>query len=84
MTHLVAVVKPTRLEKKRGAEVIFVREDRLGYTYRILACKCYESWEQWGAVSTDVLSDNVSTVEAWRHGRLGEISADPSLTSPNA
>lgn len=74
MTKLITIRKPTRSEKKRGAEIVFVREDRLGYKYTILACKCYESWEQWGQVAREVLSDNVPTVESWRNGQLAEVS----------
>lgn len=64
-TKLIAIRQPTPAEKKRGAEIVFERKD--GRTvHTILACKCYESWEQWGA-TRDVLSDNVGAVERWRH-----------------
>lgn len=44
---------------------MFVREDEKGRRITIYACRCHESWEQWGA-HTDALSDNVPAVEAWR------------------
>lgn len=68
MTELQEVRKPNRDEKKRGAEIVFVRTDGKR-KYTILACECYESWEQWGA-PTEVLWDNVDTVENWRQGRI--------------
>ena len=65
MSKLIAIRKPNRAEKKRGAEVVFVRKDGQR-EYTILAATCYESWEQWGA-PTEILGDNVDTVERWRH-----------------
>ena len=66
-TKLVSVREPNRAERKRGAEIVFVRRDGR-YKFVILAAKCYESWEQWGA-PREVLGDNVPTVERWRqHG----------------
>ena len=62
--------KPDASERKRGAEIVFVRRDDADREHIILACRCYESWEQWGA-SRDILSDNVRAVEAWRHGARG-------------
>lgn len=65
-TKLTAVRLPNRDEKKRGAEIIFERTDKTtGIKYTILACRCYESWEQWGT-TRDVLSDNCDAVERWR------------------
>ena len=63
-TRLLSVDVPNRSEKKRGAEVVFTRADGQ-CRYTILACKCYESWEQWGA-PMEVLGDNVDAVEHWR------------------
>ena len=68
-TRLVCTRKPSVAESKRGAEVVFERKDSSGREHVILACKCYESWEQWGAVR-EVLSDNVGAVERWRLGGL--------------
>ena len=58
--------KPTQSEAKRGAEIVFIREDEQGNEIYILASKCYESWEQWGS-TVEVLSDNVFQVEKWRN-----------------
>ena len=63
-TQLSAIRKPTAAERKRGAAVVFERSNAHS-VYTILACKCYEGWEQWGA-SPDVLGDNVPAVERWR------------------
>jgi hypothetical protein len=68
-TKLIGVRKPKSGERKRGAEVVFEREDQSGRAYTILAAKCYESWEQWGE-PTEILSDNVDAVERWRHNGL--------------
>ena len=73
-TFLVAMRSPTRAEKARGAEVVFVREDTDGGQAVILACSCYESWEQWGA-QTSVLTDNLDDVEAWRRRPRSERAA---------
>ena len=74
-TKLVAVRKPTASEKKRGADVVFEREDSEGREHTILACRCYESWEQWGAI-TEVLSDNIDAVERWRRGGLDSFDEE--------
>ena len=67
-TELQAVRTPTSAESKRGADVVFERTDVDGRAHVILACRCHESWEQWGAIH-DVLCDNVDAVERWRkHG----------------
>jgi hypothetical protein len=72
-TRLVEWRKATPKERKdKGAEVVFVREDSDGREYTIYGCTCYESWEQWGAY-TEILSDNVSAIEAWRSGELEEL-----------
>ena len=68
-TTLESVRKPTVAEKKRGAEVAFDRTDDEGREFTILACRCHESWEQWGTAS-EILSDNVDAVERWRHQGL--------------
>jgi hypothetical protein len=68
-TTLEAVRKPTSAEARRGAEVVFERVDRDGHEHTILACKCYESWEQWGAIR-EVLCDNIDAVERWRREGL--------------
>ena len=64
-TTLTGTRKPTADEIKRGAEVIFIRHDEDGKEYIILGAKCHESWEQWN-VPTEILSDNVEDIEAWR------------------
>ena len=64
-SKLIATENPTAEEKERGAEIIFVRKSPDGTADRILACRCYESWEQWGA-HREILSDNCKDVEAWR------------------
>lgn len=73
-TKLVSIRKPTTAERKRGAEVVFERKEGR-HTHTILACKCYESWEQWGAVPA-VLSDNVSAVERWRRKGFAAFESD--------
>ena len=71
MTTLTGWRNATKAERKgKGAEVVFTREDSKGREYTIYACRCYESWEQWGA-SVEVLQDNVSDVDDWRR-RCGE------------
>lgn len=52
-----------------NADVIFIRQDEEGREYKIHGCKCYESWEQWGQ-PTEILGDNVDTIEKWRHNKL--------------
>ena len=69
---LQSVRKPTPAEKKRGADVAFDRTDGEGREFTVLACRCYESWEQWGA-ATEILSDNVDAVERWRHQGLASF-----------
>jgi len=64
-TSLDVIRKPTPAESKRGADVVFERSDSDGRKHTILACECYESWEQWG-VPSEILSDNVGDVGAWR------------------
>lgn len=65
-TILIEQREPTLKEmEENDAEVVFIREDRLGKQYTIYGAVCYESWEQWGA-SSDILSDNVQTIEEWR------------------
>ena len=59
--------KPNKDERERGAEIVFEWIDRSGDEVDILACKCYESWEQWGAIK-EMLSANVINVELWRNG----------------
>jgi hypothetical protein len=76
-TRLVSIRKPTAAEAKRGADVVFEREDAEGRTATILACRCQESWEQWGA-NTEVLADNVSAVEHWRHNSLDAFDEEES------
>ena len=66
-TKLIEERKPTTKERKEnGAERVFIREDENGRQYTIYACRCYESWEQWGT-STRILGDNVNDVENWRN-----------------
>ena len=64
-TQLIKIRKPNTKEKKRGAEIVFIRRDRVGQEYTILGCICYESWQQWGA-TREVLGDNVNDIEQWR------------------
>lgn len=71
-TVLIGIRKPTEIEQKGGAEVVFIRQDcRKDLIYNISACVLYESWEQWGQ-STDILCDNVVDVEAWRQEQEGD------------
>lgn len=66
MTKLIEVKRYTK--PYRGAEVKFTRQEgRIKHT--IYACKCYESWSQWGAPEY-VLGDNVPAVERWRNGTI--------------
>ena len=56
-----------RIEPGKGnAEVVFIRKDESGREYRIYGCKCYESWEQWGA-PREILADNCDDIENWRN-----------------
>lgn len=57
--------KPTREEKSKGAEIVFLHEDQAGNIITVYGCKVYESWEQWGA-PLQVLQDNTENIEAWR------------------
>lgn len=70
LTQLVRTRAPTAAERKRGAEVVFERKDIDGREYVILACTCYESWEQFGGVPNEVLCDNVPAVEKWRRNGI--------------
>lgn len=65
-TKFLGLRKPTAAEKKKGAEVVFLREKQNGQEIKIFASKCYESWEQWGSES-EILSENVPQVEKWRN-----------------
>lgn len=65
MTKYLGRRKATKDEKENGTDVVFMREDEHGNILEIHACKCYESWMQWGQ-DRDVLSDNVKNVEQWR------------------
>jgi hypothetical protein len=72
-TKLTGYRKATARERKaKSADVVFTREDEQGREYTIYGATCYESWEsweQWGA-PTEVLSDNVGTMDKWRHNQL--------------
>jgi hypothetical protein len=70
MTKLIKITTPNSDEIKNGAEVAFIRKDNFGRFHRVLGCKCYESWEQWGA-DREILSDNVRTIEIWRRQQHG-------------
>lgn len=64
-TILIDVRHPLKHEDKE-ADVVFLRKDpQTGDTFRIFGGRCYESWEQWGAID-DVLRENVPTIERWR------------------
>ena len=65
-TTLVKRRLPTLEEKKRGADVVFIRRDKEGRKYEILAYfhREYGSWFQWG-VDTKVLGDNVRDIDRW-------------------
>lgn len=67
-TKLSTVRPPSRDERKRGADVVFERKEG-ARRYTIYACRCYESWEQWGAPD-EVLADNVRAVELWRRAGM--------------
>ncbi len=62
-TKLIEIRKPTKEEK--NAEIVFIRKDKSNKIHTIYGCKCYESWEQWGA-SKEILGDNVDDIEKWR------------------
>jgi hypothetical protein len=72
-TKLIAVLEPSETQRTRGAEVVFLRRDDIGNLIEILACKCHESWEQWGA-PFDVLSENASDVELWRRSSIETVA----------
>lgn len=74
-TKLDSVRKPTSAEIKRGADVAFDRSDSSGRNHTILASRCYESWEQWGAPS-EILADNVDAVETWRHQGMQALDGE--------
>lgn len=57
--------KPTKEEQKKGAEVVFLREDKNGNIIDVYGSKCYESFQQWGA-PLEVLQDNCKNIEDWR------------------
>ena len=68
-TILVERRKPTAKEcKENEAEIVFERVDKNGREYTIYGARLYESWEQWGAVPTGVLSDNCDDIENWACG----------------
>lgn len=64
-TKYLGLRKPTREEKSKGAEVVFLREDQNGNIVTVYGSKCYESFEQWGA-PLEVLQDNCKNIESWR------------------
>ena len=75
-TKLISIRRPNLAERKRGAEVVFERKEGK-QVYTIMACKCYESWEQWGAgVPREVFVDNVPAVERWRHHGLSDFEQE--------
>ena len=67
-THLLAIRKPTRFEKKEhDCDYIFVREDDDGNIYNVyMDLPAYKddvgSWMQWGQPRS-ILADNVSNIE---------------------
>lgn len=75
-TKLVSIRRPNLAERKRGAEVVFERKEGK-IVHAVLACRCYESWEQWGA-PTEVLTDNCPAVERWRHRGLSDFEQEVS------
>lgn len=66
--ELQGVRLPNRAERKRGAQIVFDYKTPRGRE-TVLASRCYESWQQYGA-PREVLGANVDTVEAWRRGEL--------------
>jgi hypothetical protein len=64
-TVLIGTRKPTKKEKENGADVVFIRHDKNGREFPVLACKLYESWQQWGQ-QNEILFENVHDVEQWR------------------
>lgn len=64
-TKLLGLRKPTKEEKSKGTEIVFLREDEVGKEIPVYGCKCYESFEQWGA-PLEVLQDNCKDIESWR------------------
>ncbi|KKN26098.1 hypothetical protein LCGC14_0878150 [marine sediment metagenome] len=66
-TKLICQRKPTAEELKIcSAEVVFIRQNDAGHTFKIFGTVCYESWQQWGATEK-ILGDNVDDIEKWRH-----------------
>lgn len=74
--RLKAIREPDAAERARGAEIVMEWRDTrfrsAPYTHTVLACVCYESWEQWGA-PTDVLAANIPTLDRWRTGALEDF-----------
>ena len=65
-TKLISQRKPTAEELKICiAEVVFIRQNDAGHTFKIFGAVCYESWQQWGATNK-TLWDNVDDIEKWR------------------
>ena len=64
-TKYLGLRKPTKQEKSKGAEVVFIHEDQAGNVINVLGCKVYESWEQWAA-PLEVLQNNYINIESWR------------------
>lgn len=64
-TKFLGLRKPTREEKSKGTEVVFLREDFNGNVIPVYGAKCYESFEQWGA-PLEVLQDNCKNIDSWR------------------
>ena len=64
-TKFLGLRKPTKEEKSKGTEIVFLREDKAGNVIPVYGCKVYESWEQWGA-PFEVLQDNTQDIETWR------------------
>jgi len=64
-TKLISQRKPTSEELKICiAEVVFIRQNDAGHTFKIFGAVCCESWQQWGA-TTKILGDNVDDIEKW-------------------
>ena len=56
--------KPTKAEAKKNIEVVFIRELQSGELINVYGCKCYDSWQQFGA-PLEVLQDNCKNIESW-------------------
>ena len=65
-TTLIETRKPTTEEKNKGAEIVFIRQDKNGNKHIIYGRRLCESWEQWGAI-TEILFDNMENIEQWRN-----------------